>query len=267
MELSKKNKREVTRYLLGAAAEEQMAMEEKYLSDQGFFEQVVAVEKELLDNYARDRLSPHERELFERHYLAHPKRRARAMTAMALVSTLDRLKPLKAETATPTWLRNLFAEFLGQRLVFGMAALSLLLALGSAWLLFETRRLRSELVQSRTAQNMIEQRERELGGLLAEHRDRHDRLLAELEKLRAAQQESKAPSQPSFVSLLLIAGLVRDGGADTPQIVIPAGIEKVRLQLKIKESGYPNYRISIQTAAGRIIRTLQKLHPSPSNIF
>jgi len=93
MELSKKNKRGVTQYLLGAAAaEEQIAMEERYLSDQDFFEQVVAVEKELLDDYARDRLSPGERELFERLYLAHPKRRARAMTASALVSTLDRLQ-------------------------------------------------------------------------------------------------------------------------------------------------------------------------------
>ena len=93
MELSKKNKREVIQYLLGAAAaEEQMAMEERYLSDQDFFEQVVAVEKELLDDYARDRLSTGERELFERLYLSHPKRRARAITASALVSTLDRLQ-------------------------------------------------------------------------------------------------------------------------------------------------------------------------------
>src|SRR5262249_43462354 len=104
-------------------------------SSQDFFEQVVAVEKELLDDYARDRLSPGERELFERFYLAHPKRRARAMTAVALVSTLDRLKPLEAETQTSRWLNNMFAWFSGQRLAFGMAALSLLLALGSAWLL------------------------------------------------------------------------------------------------------------------------------------
>src|SRR4030095_10259511 len=149
MELSKKNKREVIRYLLGAAAaEEQMAMEERYLSDQVFFEQVVAVEKELLDNYARDRLSSHELELFERHYLAHPKRRARAMTARALASTLDRLSLAEAENGRSAWLRNLFAGFRGHGLLFGMAALSLLLAMAGAWQFFETRRLRSELVQS-----------------------------------------------------------------------------------------------------------------------
>jgi hypothetical protein len=236
-------------------------------STQDFFEQVVTVEKELLDDYARDRLSSRERELFERHYLAHPKRRARAMTAVALVSTLDRLKPPKAEAETTPWLRNLFAGFRGQRLAFGMAALSLLLALGGVWLLLETRRLRSELAQSRTARTATEQRERELSGLLAEQRDRHDQLLAELEKLRAGRQQSDTSSSPSFVLLSLIAGLVRDGGADTPRLVIPAGIEQVRLQLKIKEGGYPRYRVSVQTADGRTIRTLQNLRPSPSNIF
>jgi len=111
MELPKNNKQVVTRYLLGAAAaEEQMAMEEKYLCDQGFFEQVVAVEKELLDNYARGLLSPRERELFERHYMAHPKRRARAMTACALVSTLDRLQPLEVTLVPESVRQSSWAE-------------------------------------------------------------------------------------------------------------------------------------------------------------
>jgi hypothetical protein len=189
------------------------------------------------------------------------------MTAIALVSTLDRLKPVEAETETSPWFQNLFAGFSGRRLVFGMAALSLLLSLGGAWLLFETRRLRSDLAQSRTAQDLTERRERELSELLAEQRDRHDQLLSELEKLRAARQQSETPSHPSFVSLLLTAGLVRDSGAETPRLVIPAGIEQAQLQLKIKESGYPRYRISIQTADGRTIRTLQNLRPGPSNIF
>ncbi len=267
MELSKKNKREVTRYLLGAvAAEEQTAMEEKYLSDQSFFEQVVAVEKELLDDYARNRLSSNERELFERHYLAHPKRRARAMTALALVSTLDGPQNQNAEAETSSWLRNLFAGFRGQVLAYGMAALSLLLALGGAWLLFETRRLRSELTSSQTAQSATERRERELSGLIAEQRDRQNQLLDELEKLRADRQQSGASSL-SFVSLLLIAGQDRDSGAEIPLLVIPEGVDQAQLRLKIREGGYARYRISIQTADGRTIRTLQNLHHSPNNIF
>src|SRR5262245_29944427 len=96
MELSSEIKQQATRYLLGTAtADEQRLLEEKYFSDQGFFDQVVAVEKELLDNYARGRLSARECELFEGHYLAHPKRRARAKTASALAFKLDQLKRLE----------------------------------------------------------------------------------------------------------------------------------------------------------------------------
>jgi len=269
MEFSKKNKRAVTRYLLGVGdEEEQTAMEEKYLSDQEFFEQVVAVEKELLDNYARNRLSSRERELFERHYLAHPKRRARAMTASALATTLDRLQPVDVEAETSPWLRNLFAGFRGRRLAFGMTVAAILFAAGEAWFFLETRQLRSELTQSRVARTRAEQREKELQGLLAEQQGRNERLSSDLEKLSAAQQKPAPRSAPTFVSLLLTAGLVRDGGqAETSRLVIPAGIEQVRLRLKIKEGGYPRYRVSIQTADGRILRTLPNLRPNAANVF
>ncbi len=190
------------------------------------------------------------------------------MTASALVSTIDQSMPLKVEAETSPWWRNLFARFGRQRLALGMTVASLLLMLGGAWSLFEMQRLRSALVQSRTTQIATEQRERELRGLLAEQRDRHDQLLAELENLRTAQQLPETPSRPSSVSLLVTAGLVRDGSqAETPRLVIPAGIEQVRLRLKIQEGGYRQYRASIQIVDGQTIRTLQHLRPGSANIL
>src|SRR5262249_40703514 len=162
------------------------------------FEQVVAVEKELVDDYARDRLSPHERELFERHYLAHPKRRARAKIAVALASKLDQEKGLKIETETSSWWQDLFGGFRSHSFVLGMTFATLLLALGVLWLLFETRRLRSELDQSRISQATIEQRERALQGMLRERQDSNEKLSAELENMRTAQQTSTISSAPSF---------------------------------------------------------------------
>lgn len=269
MELSNEIKRELTRYLLGAAtAEEQRALEEKYFSDPVFFEKVVAVEKELLDDSARDRLSPRERELFERHYLAHPKRRARAKTALALASALDQAKRPQVETSISSWLRDLFSGFRSQRPAFGMAVAALLLALGCAWFFIETRRLRSELDQSRVSQATTERREKELQGLLAEQQGRKERLTSGIERLNTAQQKSATPSAPSLVSLLLTAGLVRDGApADTPRLVIPPGVERVRLQLKIKENRYQRYRLSVGTADGRMVRSLENLKPNSAKIF
>ena len=48
-----------TRYLLGELAEpEQTALEEKYFADPQLFDQLVKAETELVDDYARGRLSP-----------------------------------------------------------------------------------------------------------------------------------------------------------------------------------------------------------------
>src|SRR5215470_5444116 len=97
MDMTSEIKRAATQYLLGTAtAEEQTAMEEKYFSDPGVFQQVVAAEKKLLDDYAYGRLSSDDRAQFERHYLTHPKRRARAMTAIALAENLRGLNQMQA---------------------------------------------------------------------------------------------------------------------------------------------------------------------------
>lgn len=269
MGLSSEHKQEVTRYLLGTAAvDEQAALEDKYFSDPGFFEQVVAVEKELLDDYARDRLSADERGLFERHYLSHSKRRSRAMAASALATKLNRLSHPKVESGALSWRRNLFTGFHSRTLAFGMALATIMMALGIAWLWLESRRLRSELEQSQVARVAVEQRQKELQGLLDEQKDRSDRLKADLEKINMSQERPVTPSAPAFASLLLTAGMVREGDStDAPRILVPPGAEQLRLQLKIGEISYRRYRLSVERSDGRMIRSFDNLKPSSGKIF
>jgi hypothetical protein len=61
----------ITGYLLvGRLTEdEQTAVEEEYFADPQKFEEVWAIENDLVDAYVRGRLPGGERELFERHYL------------------------------------------------------------------------------------------------------------------------------------------------------------------------------------------------------
>src|SRR6266550_2295052 len=80
----------MTRYLLGELPEpERAALEENYFRDARLFDQLQKTENDLLDDYARDRLTPPLRQTLERHYLAHPARRARLKFAEALVARLD----------------------------------------------------------------------------------------------------------------------------------------------------------------------------------
>src|SRR5688500_6089886 len=84
------SKHVMTRYLLGELSEgEQAALEKAYFEDPDVFTELTAAEEGLVDDYARDRLSPDDRARFERVYLADPRRRERVQFAQALITRLD----------------------------------------------------------------------------------------------------------------------------------------------------------------------------------
>jgi hypothetical protein len=75
----------IRRYLLGELSEaEALSLEERYFADPEAFEQVWAVENELVDDYVAGRLGAEERDQFERHYLSSPRHRERVAAAKAL---------------------------------------------------------------------------------------------------------------------------------------------------------------------------------------
>ncbi len=77
-------------YLLGQLTEEdQAALEQELLTDHGKFDQVWAVENELIDSYVRGEMSRADRKRFESHYLASPLHRERVAIAESLLTNID----------------------------------------------------------------------------------------------------------------------------------------------------------------------------------
>jgi hypothetical protein len=266
-----------TRYLLGELAEpEQTALEEKYFADPQLFDQLVKAETELVDDYARGRLSPQLRQRFEQAYLAHPQRRERLRFAEALVSKLDQIDASEAagkqSIRAPSWSVRFASLFQGllqgeqRALAFSMMLVLLFLTLGSLWLFFKGRRVGQELAQTQALQAAQEQRERQLQQQLANERTRNQELTAELEKARAAAPPTGAAppesSAPAFVSLLLFASGVR--GAETgvpPTLIVPRGTQQVRLQLKLKDNSYQRYQLELRAIGGKEIFSRQSVKP------
>ena len=260
----------IQRYLLGELTEvEQEALEQQYFNDRLLFEQMVQAENALVDRYARGLLSPEVRDRFERYYLAHPKRRERAKFAEALAVKLDQINEVAA--APPVQRESLWGRLLdsvrGPRLAWALSLVVLLLAAGAVWFLSETRQLRQLLANYESEKATQAQRERELQQQVADERRRSEQLSAELDRLRAEQNSKPSPSPPvntapAFVSLILTAGGIRGADTGPPAVlVIPAGTEQVRLQLNLKENGYPSYRASLQRAGGQEIFARQHLTP------
>src|SRR5438876_3642122 len=117
-------------YLLGELSEsEQADLEQRYFADSAVLDRLAQIECDLMDDYARDRLSPLMRERFEQVYLASPERRARLRFSEALVTKLDRDASqvrFAREAETASWWRKMLTPLFGGQRAF---AFSMALAL------------------------------------------------------------------------------------------------------------------------------------------
>src|SRR5262245_64748199 len=82
----------MTRYLLGSATEEQcVEVEERFLRDAEYLKHLLALECEIIDDYARGDMPGPERRRFERRALASPQGREQVARARKLQAQVDRV--------------------------------------------------------------------------------------------------------------------------------------------------------------------------------
>src|SRR4030095_5471069 len=90
------NEKLLIRYLLGDLPEEQrLQVEGVFLSDDQRYERMLALEDELFYDYAQNKLSPGEREQFEKRFLSSERNRKKAMTVSALTRKMSESAPVE----------------------------------------------------------------------------------------------------------------------------------------------------------------------------
>ncbi|HEU4770318.1 MAG TPA: tetratricopeptide repeat protein, partial [Pyrinomonadaceae bacterium] len=129
---------QIRRYLLGQCDEAELeAIEAAVLTDDAAFEELLAAEDEVIDEYINKNLSPEERASFENRFLAGPERREQ----LRFARVFDRYLTSKRETAAPqptpsrsswAWMHSLYSSPIG---VAVSAILLVVIALG-VWQLF-----------------------------------------------------------------------------------------------------------------------------------
>jgi hypothetical protein len=239
------------RYLLGEMKEEEKTMlEQGFVGEEDSFEQVAAVEDELIDDYLSGALTAEERDRFEKVYLGFPERRERVEFAQALhrrLSEKSRTSPVAP--FSPRVRRPFNALLAAAAVLFGAIGVYF------AWTSIE---LRQELRRAEGESGSVSRRDQDLSRQLAEVQSRADRLQRDLERqqtemARLSEQLANLQSQAArAVSFVLTGGLVRDGGT-LQTLQIPTGTETVRLTLPISDSSYVSYRTSIQTPEGQTV--------------
>lgn len=239
------------RYLLGKMSdEESRALEQRVLVSREVFDDVMAAEDDLIDEYLEGGLSPAERQDFERVYLSAPDRRARVDFARALREKIGQsivrrpvavLSPPVRRPSFPGWL----------------AAAAVLFAAVGLYFAVDGARLRREVSRLRQVTESASRRESDAARQVTELRDRSVRLERDLQSQkdeagRLADQMAALRQQGSkVVSFLLIGGLVRDGG-ELQTLRIPSDAALMRLGVPLTPgSSYASYRAVVQSPEGK----------------
>jgi hypothetical protein len=253
----------IRRYLLGELAEaDQTALERELLTDRSKFDQVWAVENELVDSYVRGEMSNADRERFEAHYLASPLHRERVVIAESFLADIDKgvgkTVEARGKESALSW-RSRFPLRSPRPVVGVVLVLALLLAFSLVWSYVEKDRLTGQIAdlqkEAQTERTFLKQRERELASRnqeyekeIADARQRNERLNAELEPLRQGRQA--APS--TVLSFPLAPAPVR-GEKPLPLTTISLSAGKAQLLMELTGADYANYQVSLQTVEGREI--------------
>lgn len=169
------NDQRIIRYLLNELPEEdQVRFEDEYLENEALFEQVRALEDELIEDYINGYLAERERQLFERHYLASEQRRARVESARQLIHICTRESSLKAAAGGRNEgnLRSMLVSLARPRLALGFGVVAALFLIIASGLVFELMRLRGQLSQVNQERAALERRAEESERRLADQNER-----------------------------------------------------------------------------------------------
>ena len=154
------------RYLLGDVSdEERVQLEERYFVDDGVFEQLSALEDELIDDYIRGELAESQRKQFELHFLTSVERRQKLAFAESFAQYLSKMPAVASPAKQASW-RQRTTNWLGLRGTsarWAFAATFAAILLGGVWLIQENWRLRAQLREMQAQQTELRQRDEQIG--------------------------------------------------------------------------------------------------------
>jgi anti-sigma factor RsiW len=250
------NEKLIAQYLLGDLPQPEVKrLDELSFTDDDFFHRLQAVENDLIDASVRGELSLQEREQFQEHFLATPKRRERVEFAKALAAfeveepAVETLAP--SQPATVSWWQSWLSSFRAPRLVwqFSLAVTAIVLLVGS-WLIVETVRLRGRLAQIQEERATLIRREQELQARLTGQRADREQLANELRGVQKQRDqlerelETLRQSESTFAFFVLTRGV---RGGDTKDLTISSKTTTVKLRLEFESDDYPAYRAVLKT--------------------
>src|SRR5262245_8207469 len=256
----------IKRYLLGDLAEEQCEqLEERLLTEDETFQELLLVEDELVNDYVAGELPDTDREKFISHFLCTPERRQKLEFASALRRYVSENRvaerPAKNNsTHQPLNWRQSFLTHVPSRnpVVAGaLAAAFGVMMVGGLWSILEIGRLHDQIDRIRTEQSAASrqagdsqrQLADQLAGGLRREQDQAAALKMEVDRLANAINTRRGVAGSGVVAVMLTPGLVR-GEEGTKRLSITSESSWVQLKLNLPPGEYEKYQASLQRIGG-----------------
>lgn len=249
------------RFLFGSLApDERSVFEAAFIEDEDRFDQLRAVEDEVIEQYVRGILPAAERSSFETHYLANPANQERVEVTRAMIATLAGRSTL-VESAKLSFFETIAAFFSANRVAFG-GAFVLLAAIAAAFVLL-TRERPVEVVQNQPNINAPIATPATVPTPKTSHLNEK---VPETNKPTPAD-DKKQPDEPTVRTpvLALFSGSLRGGGS-MPTLDLPRGASSIRLQLNLDSVDYKTYIAEVVDPDGRVVARSTGLRPRGSRI-
>ena len=278
--MGNKGSQRLVMYLLGElSAEERQDIEQEYFQNDKLFQELLAIESDLIDDYLNDELSVEERRKFESQVLSTRQGRRKVESSRARLRAISEVAPKVLQRGTTeqpdSWWQFLWHPV--QTRVWRFATVILLFASGTGWLAVENIRLRSQLGVARTTTQQDEQELQRLKDQVAaaQHQRQQDEtsLRSSIEKLNEDLQRARAErenamevarqkesqlrqnlrqSQPStaIATYIFPFNPVRGTSEQTAPLTIRKGQKTVSLQIDLGPTSIPAFHVSLQTVEG-----------------
>ena len=235
MQLDHKEQESLRQYLLGSLPPEEIAaLEERLLTDDVFYDELLMVEDELIDQYLSGEQSATERQSFEAHFAVAPERKQKVRFARALKRYLNNTNEAEAQAvviAEPSLSKTFSAadSGAGKRSFFSFLPENPILtySLAAAFVL----------------------------------------VIGVVSWVAVKQLRSTGSHEPGQVlAVVLTPGLNRsiDGG-EIKKISIPAGTDTIELRLELPKAEYATYRAEVLRSDQTILATIDGLKPATAN--
>lgn len=259
----------MVRYLLGLSTEEERAeVEEQFFSNREYFDQLVALENSLIDDYVTDRMPVEQRIAFEKNIAPH--QREDTAFSRALMEAITKKKVRLAATPKTKLVRHdqaaVLPIFAKRPFVIGVSLAALVFLCVAVALLFRSQSLSSRLSQSEAELTQLRGQSEEVERQLSQERFKKEQLAVDLkaEQDRRIEADSRAASagssyNPDRLSDVLLVALTnrfisRGGSGAAREIPVAEHHRWIRFQVSVKGYGsFESYRLTIKIPGGNTV--------------